>query len=390
MAMNPGQRSLVRRGHRGATAWLLAALCSCAAPPAEAPVRLPSALKAAARANSVPQYHVEASWPEALPNQWLLGQVSGVAVDARDHVWLVHRPRTLSEDERGATLTPPRSSCCFPAPPVLELDAAGGVLVSFGGPGVGYDWPLNEHGIHVDYQGNVWIAGNDKADHQILKFSPRGQFLLQIGKAGQTAGSNDPALLGRPAHMEVDPKSNELFVADGYQNRRIIVFDATTGAYKRHWGAYGRVPSDEPLPAYTPGAPPSPQFGNPHCVRLARDGLLYVCDRNNDRIQVFRKDGRFVKEYFVAAATLGAGSVWDLALSQDPAQTYLYVVDGQNNQVWVVERETGSVRASFGRSGRNAGQFRGVHNVAIDSHGNLYTAEVETGRRVQKLAVESP
>jgi DNA-binding beta-propeller fold protein YncE len=384
---SPARSGRVLALRNGAWGLLLIALPSCTAPAPAAPTAS-IAPKATSPADGTPHYSVDASWPRALPNQWLLGQVSGIAVDARDHIWLIHRPRTLSDDERGAALTPPRSLCCIPAPPVLELDASGNVLSSFGGPGAGYDWPLNEHGIHVDYQGNVWIAGNDKADHQILKFSAKGQFLLQIGKAGQTGGSNDTALLGRPAHMEVDPATNELFVADGYLNRRIIVFDAATGAYKRHWGAYGHAPSDDPLPPYSPSAPPSPQFGNPHCVRLSRDGLVYVCDRPNDRIQVFRKDGSFVKEYFVAQATLGAGSVWDLALSKDPAQKYLYVVDGQNNQVWALLRETGSVQATFGRAGRNAGQFRAVHNVAIDSQGNLYTAEVDPGRRVQKLNFE--
>jgi len=215
---------------------------------------MPPVSRAPSLADAVPQYSVEASWPAPLPKQWLLGQVSGIAVDARDHVWLIQRPRTLSEDERGADSSPPRAICCSPAPPVLELDQGGNLLSSFGGPGSGYDWPLNEHGIHVDDRGNVWIAGNDKADHQILEFSRGGQFLLQIGKAGQTGGSNDTALLGRPAHMEVDVATNELFVADGYQNRRVIVFDAKTGAYKRHWGAYGRVPSDGACPGEYAGS----------------------------------------------------------------------------------------------------------------------------------------
>jgi DNA-binding beta-propeller fold protein YncE len=328
---------------------------------------------------------VNALWPKPLPNRWLLGQVSGIAIDARDHVWVVHRPRTLTDDERGAALSPPRSICCVAAPPILEFDAAGDVLAAFGGPGAGYDWPLNEHGIYVDHRGNVWIAGNDKNDHQILKFTRDGKFLLQIGKPGETDGSNDTALLGRPAHMEVDATTDELFVADGYLNRRIIVFDASTGKYKRHWGAYGRTPNDGPLPAYAPGRPASPQFGNPHCVRLSHDGLVYVCDRPNDRIQVFRKDGTYVTEYVVGADTLGAGSVWDIALSVDPEQKHLFVVDGQNNQVWIVLRASGRVVSTFGRSGRNAGQFHAVHNVAIDSQGNLYTAEVDTGRRVQKF-----
>ena len=235
----------------------------------------------------------------------------------------------------------------------------------------------------------MWIAGNDKADHQILKFTETGQLLLQIGKAGQTGGSNDHELLGRPAHMEVDEARNELWVADGYLNHRVVVFDATSGAYKRHFGAYGRVPDDAPLPPYRADQPQSAQFGNPHCVRLARDGLVYVCDRPNDRIQVFTRDGAFVRELMIAPQTLGAGSVWDLALSRDPSQAYLHVVDGTNNQVWTLRRSTGAVVSTFGRSGRNAGQFHAVHNVAIDSLGNLYTAEVDTGRRIQKFDLHS-
>jgi DNA-binding beta-propeller fold protein YncE len=334
---------------------------------------------------TAPKYAVEASWPKALPNNWILGQVSGIAVDAKDNIWVIHRPRTLTEDERAATFSPPRTMCCVPAPPVLEFDAEGNLLASWGGAGQGYDWPLNEHGIHVDYKGNVWVAGNDNKDHQILKFTREGKFLLQIGKAGQTNGSNDAALLGRPAHMEVDPAANELFVADGYKNRRIIVFDADTGQYKRHWGAYGKRPDDAATPAYKPGQPPSQQFATPHCARLSRDGLLYVCDRVNDRIQVFRKDGTFVTEYFIGTNTLASGSVWDLALSQDPGQSYLHIVDGANNRVWTVLRANGKVVSTFGRSGRNAGQFHWVHNVAIDSKGNLYTSEVDTGKRAQKF-----
>ncbi len=333
----------------------------------------------------VPKYAVEASWPKALPNNWILGQVAGIAVDKEDHIWVLQRPRTLTEDERAATLNPPRASCCVPAPPVLVFDAEGNLLASWGGAGQGYDWPLNEHGIHVDAKGNVWIAGNDNKDHQVLKFTREGKFLLQIGKAGQTNGSNDTQLLGRPAHMEVDAASNEVFVGDGYKNHRVIVFDADSGKYKRHWGAYGKRPDDAPQPAYKPGQPPAAQFGNPHCVRQSRDGLLYVCDRSNDRVQVFKKDGSFVSEIFIGTHTLGAGSVWDLVLSQDPAQKYLHIVDGTNNQVWSVLRANGKLVSTFGRSGRNAGQFHWVHNVAIDSQGNLYTSEVDNGKRAQKF-----
>src|SRR5258706_8330734 len=191
-----------------------------------------------------PRFAVDPYWPKPLPNNWILGQVAGIATDSRDHVWVLHRPNSLTDDERGAALQPPLSKCCIAAPPVLEFDAAGNLLRSWGGPGQGYEWPKNEHGIHVDATGNVWIAGNGMTDDQILKFAPDGKFLLQIGRAGQSAGSNATTQLGRPAHMEVDPAANELFVGDGYGNKRVIVFDAASGAYKRHWGAYGNVPDD--------------------------------------------------------------------------------------------------------------------------------------------------
>ena len=341
---------------------------------------------------AAPKYEVDAAWPKALPNHWIVGQVAGIAVDERDHIWIVHRPRTLSDDEKALTLNPPRTICCVPAPPVLEFDGDGNLLSSWGGAGAGagaqgYDWPANEHGIHVDHKGFVWVGGNDeKNDHFILKFTKEGKFVLQIGKAGDTKGSNDPATLGRPAHMEVDPATNEIFVADGYKNRRIIVFDADTGAYKRHWGAYGGKPDDSPVPAYKAGQSPSKQFANPvHCARLSKDGLLYVCDRQNDRVQVFKKDGTFVTEYFIGTNTLANGSVWDMALSRDPQQKYLHIVDGANNQVWTVQRADGKIVNTFGRSGRNAGQFHWVHNVGIDSKGNLFTSEVDNGKRAQKF-----
>ena len=324
----------------------------------------------------VPRFQVDPWWPKPLPNQWLMGQAAGVAVDRQDHIWVIQRPRTLTEDERGATLTPPRSLCCAPAPPVLEFDADGNLLQAWGGPATGYEWPLSEHGIFVDDQGHVWIGGNGEKDHQVLKFTRDGKFLLQIGAAGVTGGDGDTAHLGRPANVTVDPAANELFVADGYKNHRVIVFDARTGAYKRQWGANGRPPGD----------PSVKSFGNPvHCVRLARDGLLYVCDRMNNRIQVFKKDGAFVKEFLVAPTTRGNGSVWDVDLSHDPPQTWLYNADGENNHVWTLLRESGKVLAKFGRNGRQAGQFHWVHNLAVDSRGNIYTTEVDTGKRAQKF-----
>src|SRR5262245_9635563 len=338
---------------------------------------------------AAPRYTVDPFWPKSLPDYWMLGQVAGVAVDAQDNVWIIHRPGTLVDDEKGAQKSPPETKCCKAAPPVLQFSPDGKLLRSWGGPGQGYDWPKSEHGIHIDKDGNVWIAGNAKSDHQILKFTPEGKFLQQIGKAESTGGSNSTTQLGRPAHMVTDDAAGELYVADGYGNRRIIVFDAKTGAYKRHWGAYGsKQLSDDKLPAYTPVAITelSKSFANPvHCVRLSRDGHVYVCDRQNDRIQVFKKDGTFVKEFQVEPQTLQNGSVWDLVLSEDRAQRYIFVADGANMQVLTLDRQTGQKLGSFGRPGHMAGNFKWVHNMAIDSKGTIYTAEVGDGRRVQKF-----
>ena len=323
-----------------------------------------------------PRFVVDPFWPKPLPNKWIFGQVSGVAVDRHDHVWIVQRPKSLTEDERGATLNPPRSTCCVPAPPVMEFDAEGTLVHAWGGPGPGYDWPANEHGIFVDHQDNVWLAGNGEKDHHLLKFTRAGKFTLQIGKPGAGKGDGDTRNLGRPADARVDPDTGELYVADGYGNHRVIVFDAATGAYKRHWGANGRPPGEHGVKA----------FGNPvHCVRIARDGLVYVCDRRHNRIQVFRRDGAFVKEIALAPETRGSGAVWDLDFSVDRGQAYLYVADGENNHVWLLQRDSGRVLSRLGRNGRYAGQFHWVHNIAVDSKGHLYTAEVDTAKRVQKF-----
>ncbi len=345
-----------------------------------------------------PQFQVDPRWPQALPNRWLVGAIAGVAVDARDHVWIVHRPGTLQPNET--------RSIWRAAPPVIEFDPEGRVVQAWGGRGEGYEWPDLEHGIHVDDDGHVWLGGGGPKDAQILKFTRDGRFLLQIGRKGQNQGSHDTANLGSAANMTVDRAANELYVADGYTNHRVIVFDATTGAYKRHWGAYGRPPDDafftragERLPApfsgavqheqrpsqYDPDGPPAPQFRIVHAVRLSNDGLVYVCDRTNNRLQVFRKDGTFVKEAVVARQTLGSGSVWDLVFSPDPAQSFLIVNDGTNQQIWLLRRDTLEVVGAFGHAGRWAGQFYGAHVIATDSKGNLYVGETYEGKRVQKF-----
>jgi hypothetical protein len=344
-----------------------------------------------------PAYDVDPAWPKPLPNRWLVGAIAGVAVDGRDHVWIVHRPSTLQPNET--------RSIWRAAPPVLEFDAQGNLVSSWGGPGDGYEWPDLEHGIFADDE-HIWLGGGGEKDAQILKFTRAGKFVMQIGRKGRGRGSNDVENLGGAASMTIDRESNELYVADGYVNHRVIVFDATSGAYKRHWGAYGKRPDDgyftnagEKLPSpfsgavqhenkpsqYDPAGPPPPQFRIVHAVRIARDGLVYVCDRTNDRLQVFRKDGTFVREMFVAKQTLGSGSVWDLTFSNDPAQTFLIVNDGTNQQIWILKRDTLEIVSAFGQAGHWAGQFYGAHVQAADSQGNLFIGETYEGKRVQKF-----
>ena len=375
-------------------------------------------VEAAATGVQAPRFEVDPLWPKPLPNKWILGQTIGVAVDAQDHVWIIHRAGSLEPGEVHATTQPQTAQCCAPAPPILEFDPAGNLIGHWGGPGQGYDWPDSNHGITVDYRGNVWIGGNGRGappaagrgrgapaagqnrqqdesqtggtqsfnDNMVLKFTQDGKFLMQIGKPNTSKGSNDVAHLRLPAKTFIDKETNELYVADGYGNHRVIVFDAETGAYKRHWGAYGHKPDDVALGPYDPKAPPAQQFRNPvHCADLSVDRLLYVCDRVNDRIQVFKPDGTFVKEAFFNKETLGSGSAWDVAFSRDPQQKFLYLADGENDKVHVIQRDTLDLLTSFGEGGRQPGEFYGVHSIATDSKGNLYTTETYRGQRVQKF-----
>jgi DNA-binding beta-propeller fold protein YncE len=396
-----------------------------------------------AAAAQAPRFEVDPMWPKPLPNHWIMGNTIGVSVDGKDHIWIIHRAGSLEAKEVYATTNPPGSECCTPAPAVLEFDEDGNLLGHWGGTdGPGYEWPASNHGITVDYKGNVWIGGNGRAaaaapasapapaedtstapafagdqakqanqakqaqgkqnvtgkaapgrggpplyhDSMVLKFTQEGKFLMRIGKTGASQGSNDTENLGLPAKIFVDAKTNELYVADGYGNKRVIVFDADTGKYKRHWGAYGHKPDDTNLGPYRPDAPVAQQFRNPvHCAELAVDGLLYVCDRVNDRIQVFKADGTFVKETFIAKNTLGDGSVWDIAFSKDPQQKFMYLVDGANEKIYVMQRDTLEILTSFGDGGRQPGQFYAVHSIATDSKGNIFTTETYRGQRVQKF-----
>jgi DNA-binding beta-propeller fold protein YncE len=381
-----------------------------------------------------PRFEVDPMWPKPLPNHWVIGNTIGVSVDAKDHIWIIHRAGSLEAMEVYSSTTPPRAECCTPAPAVLEFDEDGNLLGHWGGTdGPGYTWPASNHGITVDYKGNVWIGGNGRGatgapaanpgpgveeagntpvgaavdqtkqaakaapaaarggpplyhDSMVLKFTQDGKFLMAIGKPGASQGSNDTENLGLPAKMLIDPKTNELYVADGYGNKRVIVFDADTGKYKRHWGAYGHKPDDKNLGRYNPADPPAQQFRNPvHCAELSNDNLLYVCDRVNDRIQVFKPDGTYVKEMIIAKNTLGDGSVWDIAFSKDPQQKFIYLVDGSNEKIYIMLRDTLEILTSFGDGGRQPGQFYAVHSIATDSKGNLFTTETYRGQRVQKF-----
>jgi len=390
---------------------------------------------------AAPKLEVEPLWPKPFPvaKHWILGSVTGVTVDAQDHIWVVHRGvDSLQNNEKGPTLEPWASSCCYSAPQVLEFDTAGALLASWDPKtGSGYDWPANPSGIAVDPQGNVWIGSGlptpslapagrgaargaptagargeapagaargdaagapaaaggrgrgaagppPPADAQVLKFSKDGKFLLQIGKGGKTEGSDSTTGFNRPGALAVD--GGELFVADGFGNHRIAVFDANTGTFKRSWGAYGEKPTDADPGPYDPNGPPSKQFRTLSCVKIAKDGMVYVCDRQNDRIQVFQKDGKFLKEAFVSKTTTGDGSVWDVAFSPD--QRLLYVADGHDKKVWILDRSSLEVLGSFGDGGRYPGHFYGVGSVAVDSKGNVYTGETYEGKRVQKFVIK--
>jgi sugar lactone lactonase YvrE len=267
----------------------------------------------------------------------------------------------------------------------MEFDGDGNYIQGWGFPAT-KPWVENEHGIVVDRAGNVWITGNANNDSAIYKFTHDGKPLLTVGVAGPSGGSNDTTKFGRPATVQVDEDAHELFVADGYGNRRVIVLDSETGAFKRYWGAYGKKPNDDKQPPYSPDAPVPQQFANPvHCATLSRDGNVYVCDRTNNRVQVFKKDGTFVTEWFYEKPTLGAGSVWGLAMWPDANQTFMLNNDGENNVVRILRRSDGQVVGTFGRSGRQAGQFHWVHALAVDSKGNVYTGEVDNGKRVQRF-----
>jgi len=353
-----------------------------------------------AQSVQAPAFEVDPFWPNPFPNNWLLGNAIGVWVDDDDVIWMVHRSSgTLTGGETGAMQDPPTGECCVGAPPILAFDMDGNIVHAWGGePGENYqgaEWPTSNHGIFIDHQGYVWVGGNGPGDAHILKLTKDGDLVQQFGNAdaradgsgGSVRDSHDPESFGRVAKLFVDEQENEVYVSDGYLNRRVAVLDADTGEMQRYWGAYGNEPEDEyPFGPRGADREPAPQFRGPvHCADVAVDRMVYVCDRQENRIQVFTTEGEFVKEAFFQNETLGEGSVWDVAFSHDADQQYLYMTDGRNMKVRVIDRESLDVLYTFGQGGRYPGMFFGAHSLAVDSQGNIYTTETYEGKRIQKF-----
>ena len=336
-----------------------------------------AATAASTRARGVPVFGVDPSWPK-VPAKWKLGDASSIGIDAQDNVWVLHRPRTLKPDQAAMT-----------APAILVFDAAGNFIKSWGGAGSGFEWPEREHGIHIDYKGHVWVGGNNcpalnlpglkpAADDQLVKFTQAGKFVMQIGRSSQSKGNADTLNLHRPADVWVHPKTNEVFVADGYGNQRVAVFDADTGAFKRMWGAFGKKPVNQspcatPSPRAVPDGPGPDDFSTVHAIRVANDGMVYVADRENRRVQAFTSEGKFVKQRVRHNALFAR----NLALSPDPEQQFLYVGGGVD--IVVLDRKTLEIVELIG----GPGFLGGGHQIATDSKGNLYVAA--TVRGLQKL-----
>lgn len=353
--------------------------------------------------NGPPSYRVDISWPKPLPNKWLIQSVTGMFVDPQDHIWVLNRPESITGDEADAEQDPPIAECCVRPPAVIEFDQEGNVLNAWGGKDYVPGWPLSPHTIFTDSDGNVWLAGSQAGD-TLMKFTPDGKLLEDFGKRGPRfdgPASQQPEdnqqtdlLLRGVAAATLDEPAHEIYVADGYLNKRVLVFDLDTKAFKRGWGAYGTALKDidnAPPPPHDPSKPPLREYTPAvHCAQISHDNLVYVCDRGGDRIQVFNKQGEFQKEFLVANETRGRGSAGSVSFSPDPEQRYIYLSDIQNGVVWILNRQSGEVVGRFGRRGYNAGQFMLLHIAVADSKGNIYTGEVGDAGRIQKFVPVAP
>ncbi|MEX0618720.1 MAG: hypothetical protein WDZ76_02440 [Pseudohongiellaceae bacterium] len=351
--------------------------------------KLSDSVTAASNDIMAPHFLVDPLWPKPLPNHWVMGRSIGVDVDERDHIFVVHRDQeSMFSPRTELGLYSGVSECCTPAPPILEFDLEGNLVNAWGGEqeGAPYVWPASNHGIEIAPNGDVWIGGNGGGDSHVLVFSRDGDYVRTVGMPGEPADSNATTHFAQVAEIAIDPQANEAYFADGYGNRRVAVVDVATGDFKRFWGAYGNTPDDDADVTYTPGQPGPQQFRGPvHCAEPSNDGLVYVCDRGADRIQVFRTDGTFVREVVISPATLAQGSTWDIAFSPDADQEFMYLADGQNFKIYIIDRESLEVLYTFGDGGRQPGLFYAPHSIATDSEGNIYTTETYEGKRVQKF-----
>ncbi|MDA0690077.1 MAG: hypothetical protein O2948_15705 [Proteobacteria bacterium] len=337
-----------------------------------------------------PAFLVDPLWPKPLPNHWITGNTIGVDVDARDHIFTVHRnTENMFGGRTEIGLALGVAECCTPAPPILEYDIEGNLINAWGGPPAdeSYVWPASNHGIEVAPNGDVWIGGNGPGDSHVLVFTRDGEYIRTVGIPGEDIDSNSRTHFNQVAEIAIDVDAGEAYLADGYRNKRVAVVDVATGAFKRYWGAYGNTTIDDDADVtYTPGQPGPREFRGPvHCAEPSNDGLIYVCDRGADRVQIFRPDGTFVSEHIYNPATLAQGSTWDIAFSPDEDQEFIYLADGQNFKISIIERSSMEVLYTFGDGGRQPGLFYAPHSIATDSEGNIYTTETYEGKRVQKF-----
>jgi hypothetical protein len=352
-----------------------------------------------APSGQVPQYRYDPTWPKLpLPNAWVFQGITGLYVDGNDLIWVLQRPRDFDRDatQNYAVVDPPSARCCRKPPAVMAFDIEGNLVHAWGDPDAIPGWPRSEHTILVDRDDHVWIGGATPGD-TLLKFTKDGELVGDFGHRGPVVGFDGQAqdnqqterLLRGVAAAEFDEDARELYIADGYLNRRVLVFDLDTGEFKRGWGAYGKPLaeiSNELPPPYDPDAPPRRDFqGSVHAVRLSLDGRVYVSDRQGNRIQVFTKQGEFVDEFFVAPWTLDRGAAGSITFSLPPEQAYLFVTDIMNNVVWTLDRASGETVGEIGFMGHSGGGFHWVHVAASDSRGNLYTGEVDSGKRIQRF-----